>query len=100
MYHWVRTYSARIGKAGELLALSKDAVAHLEKTLNIKAHNYSAVGGNPMEFMLHGVYDSLGAIGEAEKKLAGDSGWEAIMKKAEPLVVEGSAQDQFWKENN
>jgi len=98
MYHWVRTYSAKVGKGRELTKLSKQAAAYLRKTLKIKCHAYTAIGGDPMAFGLHGEYASMADIGKAEKKLSSDAGWAALLKKAAPMLVDGSASDQFWKE--
>jgi len=98
MYHWVRTYSAKIGRMEELLQLTREAIAHLEKAHQLKCVGYTKVGGNPMGIGLHGAYESLGALGELESALANDAAWAAILKKAEPLVAEGSLEDQFWNE--
>ncbi len=98
MYHWVRQYSAKIGKLDELLSLTSEAIKHLEKTHNVKCVAYTKIGGDPTTIGLHGSYASLAEVGDIEQALANDNGWSAIAKQAESLIVEGSVQDQIWKE--
>lgn len=98
MISWFRTYQSRIGKMADLVALSQEAAKYLESTHGLKVEVYTQVGGDPLRIGLLGRYDSLGNVGELEEKIAGDSGWAQIMSRGDELAVEGSVQDQFWKQ--
>lgn len=97
MYTWFRTYSARIGKMAELLALSQEAVDHLKKRHGVEVDMYTQLGGDPMKIGLVGRYETLNDLGALEAAAAADEEWAAIVNRAEALAVEGSVVDQFWK---
>jgi hypothetical protein len=97
MYTWFRTYSANIGKMHDLLAITHEAVEHLEKNHGLEVEIYTQLGGDPMKIGLVGRYQTLGDLGDREAAIAADKEWAAIVDRASSLVVEGSVVDQFWK---
>jgi len=97
MYTWFRTYNAKIGKMEELLELSQEAAAHLNKKHNVDCEVYCQMGGDPSKIGLVGRYATLGDLGDRDLAIAGDEQWAKIVQRAAPLVVEGTVADQFWK---
>ena len=98
MISWFRTYQSRIGKMAELVALSQEAAKYLESAHGLKVEVYTQVGGDPLKIGLLGRYNNLGDVGELEEKIGNDSKWATLMSRGEELAVEGSLQDQFWKQ--
>ena len=98
MISWLRTYNAQIGKSDDLVKLSKQAARHLKKAHGLKCELYAQVGGDPTRLGLVGRYKNMGQVGKLEAKIAKDKKWNDIMKRARKLVVDGSIEDQFWKE--
>ena len=97
MYVWMRTYTAKIGKMDEALALTAEAVAHAKKKHGLEIETYTQLGGEPMKIGIVGRYDSLGDLGKLEAAIAADEQWAAIVSRAEGLVQEGTVVDQYWK---
>ncbi|MGR8949295.1 MAG: NIPSNAP family protein [Gammaproteobacteria bacterium] len=98
MIAWFRTYSAQIGRMEELMKLSQTAVKHLRKAHGVKCEMYTQMGGDPTRIGLVGRYKDMTALSKTEKALSSDTKWADILKQARGLVVEGSVEDQFWKE--
>ncbi len=98
MISWFRTYQSRIGKMSELVALSQEAAKYLESAHGLKVEVYTQLGGDPLRIGLLGRYKNLGAVGELEEKIGNDSKWAKLMGRGEELAVEGSLQDQWWKQ--
>lgn len=98
MISWFRTYQSRIGKMQELVALSQEAAKYLESAHGLKVEVYTQLGGDPLKIGLLGRYDNLGAVGDLEERVASDSKWAQLMSRGEELAVEGSVQDQWWKQ--
>ena len=97
MYAWMRTYTAKIGKMSEALAVTAEAVAHAKKKHGVEIDTYTQIGGNPMSIGIVGRYNSLGDLGKLEDAIAADEQWAAIVNRAAGLVEEGTVFDQFWK---
>jgi hypothetical protein len=97
MYVWMRTYSAKIGKMAEAVALTTEAAAHAKKQHSLEIEIYTQVGGDPMKIGIAGRYDSLADLGKMEEAIAADEQWAAIVNRAAPLLEEGTVEDNFWK---
>ena len=98
MYVWMRTYSAKVGKMAEALALTAEAVAHAKSKHGLEIETYTQLGGDPMKIGIVGRYDSLGDLGKLEVAIAADEQWAAIVSRAGPLLEDGTVEDQFWKQ--
>jgi len=98
MISWFRTYQSNIGKMQELVALSQEAAKYLESAHGLKVEVYTQLGGDPLKIGLLGRYDNLGAVGDLEERIASDSKWAKLMSRGSELAVEGSIQDQWWKQ--
>ena len=99
MYVWMRTYSAKIGKMAEAVALTTEAAAHAKKKHKLEIEIYTQVGGDPMKIGIAGRYESLGDLGKMEEAIAADEQWTAIVNRAAPLLEEGTVEDNFWKKH-
>lgn len=97
MYVWMRTYSAKIGKMAEALAVTAEAVAHAKNKHGLEIETYTQLGGDPMKIGIAGRYDSLGDLGKLEEAIGADEKWAAIVNRAAGLVEEGTVVDQYWK---
>lgn len=98
MISWFRTYQSKIGSMGELLALSQEAAKYIESAYGLKVEVYTQVGGDPLRIGLLARYDDLGSVGDQAEKIANDSKWADLMNRGGELAVEGTIQDQFWKQ--
>ena len=98
MISWFRTYQSRIGKMDELVALSQEAAKYLESAHGLKVEVYTQLGGDPLKIGLLGRYDNLAAVGDLEERVASDGKWADLMRRGEELAVEGTLQDQWWKQ--
>ena len=98
MISWFRTYQSKIGNMEELVALSQEAAKYLESAHGLKVEVYTQLGGDPLKIGLLGRYDNLGEVGELEEQVANDSKWAQFMSRGAELAVEGSVQDQWWKQ--
>jgi hypothetical protein len=97
MYAWMRTYSAKVGKLGEALALTAEAVKHIKTKYGVDIETYTQVGGDPMKIGIVGRYETLGDLGKLEQAAALDQQWASIVSRAADLVEAGTVADQIWK---
>lgn len=93
----IRTVNYMPGKLFDAIAWGKEIAAIVKRVTGRELSVSIAFGGNVTELAWIAQYDSASQIEEAFKKLLADKEYVGILKKAESLVVPGTAQDHYWR---
>jgi len=97
MIVFVRTAVPLPGKSLDLIAFAKEVAKVVKQANGVEMSVSSSIGGSLGAVAWTSMYESLAQLEEKTAKLMADPGYGAMIKKAESLVVPGSAHDQIWR---
>ena len=97
MIVFVRTAVPLPGKSMDLMAFAKDVAKVVKQANGVDVSVSSSIGGALGAVAWTSMYESLAQLEEKTAKLMADASYGTMVKKAEGLVVPGSAHDQLWR---
>ncbi len=97
MIHYTRTIAIAPGKTIEAFAFAREITEFLQKKYDRKMQLAVPVGGNPQRISWRDTYPGLAALEEFQARVMQDAEYLALLTRAGPLFVAGSANDEIWR---
>jgi len=97
MIQFSRTSSIGPGKVGDALGFANEVSDYLLKHYDVKTQVLMPVAGNPFRISWRSEYASLAAMEAFQSKLLTDEKYMALLTKAAPFFIPGSATDEIWR---